>query len=126
MINPLLILGGLGAGLLLLMSKKPGSGSSPSTLNPAKATPVTGASGHKWLLELVGKTEPTVVTAETAIQASYIVYEPAAPPVHAAYPVIQFAQIGDSPARQLVARFPSVPPEIYRQALKDFLVQETF
>lgn len=119
--NPLLILGGAGLALVLLSTRKTSSTSTDASTSTdgssSTALPTTGASGHKWLVELVGR---------KGLQGSYIVYEPANPPVHDKYPVLQFAQIGDSPARQLVARFPSVPPDIYKQALKDFLVQETF
>lgn len=101
MLSPLLILGAA-AGLLLLSGKGSQAGQRNST---------TGVSGKKWLVELVGK---------SGAQGSYLVIAPANPPLHGEYPVLQFSQVGDSPIRQLVARFPAVPPDIYQAALKDF------
>lgn len=106
--NPMIILGGVGLSLFLL-TRKSGQASN--------ALPVTGSSGGKWLLELVGRNGSV---------GSYIVFQQANPPIHDKYPVLQFSQVGDSADRTLVAKFPSVPKDVYDRALKDFSVKATF
>lgn len=113
--SPILPIIVLGLAALLL-----GKRSSATTSNLATSSgplPMVGPSGHNWLIELIGK---------SGVEGSYVVYEPAQVPVHDKYPVLQFSQLADSPLRRLVAKYPSVPSDIYKLAVADFYVGETF